>query len=940
MKRKLLLAALCVVGAMGGVNSLSAQTDVTSTYLTNADFEGDYTSETTANGTSLDNRSVQNPNGWTLTCTGSWHKWDSSVLSSSDATYSSNIINRITIPNTGFGNKTYAFRCQGANSSEVLRLSQTTKAELPRGKYTLSAKLHTDHKDNMEASLYVDQYGSGRVKATTNASKDVWDNVSKSFTIVNAKTVEIGVYFSHNTKADYTAAVDNVTLSYENYTDDLSNMITKATALSNSSLSSAISTAQGVLDAKDNTVAYQTTIDEAVATLQAAIISAQSADGSSLTPAIQNPGFEGGQSWYVKTAGADTYDVDRWIKASAFEAATYHYSCLATDQKSEGNQSFKVRFNWVNASQTFTQTIPGLRSGRYTITADVKVTNGSKSSIDAYIKGNSTKGESVTATTSGFQTITAVVDLNEAGDLDIILGMDYTFSGGSTASECIVFWDNVTLTYNNPEALYTSTKSAAQDTYDDSDYDNVTGNERTALYELLNPYPAPSTVAEYFAAIYDINDAVATFVAAKSVYDAFVDAKTKEYTNNLPYASAAKFAAIGTAQEAAAAATSAADATAKTNAIISAYRKYVESNALAEGVTGAEDKTSLISDPNMDVTYNSTAHTFGAWQVFGQTDGTIQLKSDEPFTDGDGNANYKYADIWKSDNNAGIRQTVNLEPGKYLLTVTASASNVADAAFWVFAGSKTKDIQRMGRSGGLFGNGWNDASVEFVVNETSDVSIGVQSGNGKNLWWSATRFRLVKLAGTEDVKMTMKANKWGTFIAPFDVTIPDGVNAYTVSGVDANGYMVKDDVSTTIQANTPVLLENTNDVEVDETFTGVNIAEADSYTEGLLTGIYTAATIPAGSYVLQTPNRTGVQAFYPLASDLTGGTPNRCYLTLPASAAKRNAVFFDKEEGTTSIEAPNATNGEDGVFYNLAGQRVNRSYKGIIIQNRKAKLNN
>lgn len=518
-KLKLLFTGVALL--VGGGISVSAQTDVTSTYLTNADFEGSYSSLTTVTGTALDSRSVQDPDGWTLTCGGTFHKWDSSVLSSSDATYTSNISKRITIPNTGFGNQTYAFRCQGSKSGETLRLSQTTKTELPRGKYTLSAKLHTDHKDNMEASLYINQYASGRIKATTNAGKDVWDDVSTNFTVVSARTVEIGVYFSHNTTADYTAAVDNVTLSYENYTDDLSTMITKATALSNGSLSSAISTAQGVLDAKDNTVAYQTTIDNAVTTLQAAIISAQSADGSSLTPVIQNAGFEGGQSWYVKTTGAETYDVDRWTKSLSFESSTYHYSYLATDQKTEGSQSFKVRFNWADASQTFTQTIPGLRLGRYTITADVKVTNGSKSAIDAYIKGNSTKGESVTATTSGFQTITTVVDLNEAGNLDIILGMDYTFSGGSTASECIVYWDNVTLTYNNPEALYTSTKSAAQTTYNDSDYDNVTGDERTALYGLLNPDPAPSTVAEYFAAIDDINDAVTAFTAAKTNYDKY-----------------------------------------------------------------------------------------------------------------------------------------------------------------------------------------------------------------------------------------------------------------------------------------------------------------------------------------------------------------------------------------------------------------------------------
>ncbi len=517
MKKIKLLIMAC---ALLGVGQAWAQTDVTSTYIANADFEGSYTSLSKVNNTSLDNRSVQDPDGWTLTCTGSFHRWDSSVLSSTNATYSSNVSKRITIPSSGFGNQTYAFRCQGTNSGEVLRLSQTPT--LPRGKYTLSAKLHTDHKDNMEASIYAFQFASDRVKATTNAAKDVWDDVSKSFTLVSERAVEIGIYFSHNTTADYTAAVDNVTLFYENYTDDLSTMITKATALDNSSLSSAISAAQDVLDDKDNTVAYQTTIDNAVSTLQAAIIDAQSADGSSLTPAIQNAGFEGEQSWYVKTTGANTYDVDQWVKSSAFDASTYHYSYLATDQKSEGSNSFKVRFNWADASQTFTQRIPGLRLGRYTMTADVKVSNGSQSTIDAYIKGNSVKGESVTATTSGFNTITAVVDLNEAGDLDIILGMDYDYTGnGSSGSEAVIYWDNITLTYNSPVDLYNTTKASAQEVYNHSDYENITGSERTALYNLLNPDPAPSTVSEYFAAIDNINAAVLTFTSAKTNYDKY-----------------------------------------------------------------------------------------------------------------------------------------------------------------------------------------------------------------------------------------------------------------------------------------------------------------------------------------------------------------------------------------------------------------------------------
>ena len=843
---------------VSGVGNLWAQTDVTSTYITNADFEGSYSSLTTVTGTALDSRSVQDPDGWTLTCGGTFHKWDSSVLSSSDATYTSNISKRITIPNTGFGNKTYAFRCQGAKSGEVLRLSQTTKTELPRGKYTLSAKLHTDHKDNMEASLYVNQYTSGRVKATTNAGKDVWDDVSKTFTIVNAKTIEIGVYFSHNTTADYTAAVDNVTLSYENYTDDLSTMITKATALSNGSLSSAISTAQGVLDAKDNTVAYQTTIDDAVATLQAAIISAQSADGSSLTPAIQNPGFEGGQSWYIKTTGGDTYDVDGWTKASAFGSSTYHYSCLATDQKSEGSQSFKVRFNWATASQTFTQTIPELPLGRYTLTADVKVTNGSSSTIDAYIQGNSTKGESITTTTTGFQTITAVVDLNDAGNLDIILGMDYSTTG-SSSSECIVYWDNITLTYNNPEALYISTKSSAQDTYDDNDYDNVTGDERTALYDLLNPDPAPSTVAEYFAAIDDINDAVAAFIAAKTNYDYYAGIKAENTVMG-----AAKLAEEPTTAEAAAAGAN----TLKVNQYTYVSETYTGN--VTDLYVGTWTMTNFEEVTNAEHWSGNSTKYFNKWAASGTT--------------------------------STLSQTMSLPAGSYVLKVAGRGTG-PELSFT--DGSVTKYFQLLGGEGlGITKTG--------VANYTEAAETYANENKGYGWEW---RFIKLTLAEAADVTVTLKITRtssagWGSFsdFAVLATPLTESLNRYnlaltaatTAKAADdyANVLGGSEDVALTAAIDADGLLDKTSTTDLN-TATSTLTSRTAAFTNATTVSNYDrlAAAIAEATSIGVDPSAYAVTTSTTADAALSNAnTLYACMLNDQKTAKAKKTLGFEKDE--------------------------------------------
>lgn len=1237
MKRKLLLAALCVASAIGGGNSLHAQTDVTSTYITNPGFEGDADSDITKVGNvNLSSRAIKDPAAWSVTTSGTYNQFDASVLTSSDAQYSAISPTIGQTPVSSLGSKTYGVRFYNGGSSRSLILSQNPT--LPRGVYEFSAELISKSTSNMKVGVYYSNYSTFKQEVS---SSNTWAKTSISFTVTESRAVELGVYFTRNS-GEAIGCADNVKLNYSNYTAELSSMIAKATALSNGSLSSAISTAQGVLNDKDNTVAYQTTIDNAVATLQAAIISAQSADGSSLTPAIQNPGFEGGQSWYLKTTGGDTYDVDRWTKSLSFESSTYHYSCLATDQKSEGSNSFKVRFNWADASQTFTQTIPGLRLGRYTITADVKVTNGSKSSIDAYIKGNSTKGESVTATTSGFQTITAVVDLNEPGSLDIILGMDYSFSGGKTSSECIVYWDNVTLTYNNPEALYTSTKSAAQDTYDDSDYDNVTGDERTALYGLLNPDPAPSTVAEYFAAIDDINDAVTAFTAAKTNYDKYAAEATNATAlgvDPVPALDVAsnysdKLKALIVLEDAAVTSGYTENATGIVDAwdvangqlktwteqnagtgntdhwsgnTVTYYNKYdgsgftmsakktvslpagsyvLKAAARCDKVNGNDDfylgvtvdgeslvkeiytstgggsglgidKTGAANYTAADDTYANSNNGFGwEWRfvpftltetkdvelkitanilatgwvsfsdiqllttssneaVFAQIYNNAKTSAEDArdhayYTNVDGKekkdltdaidasvtasiagyssqkgtlddaiaaftaakTNYNSLATAISNANTIVTNSINVGDGAFqvptsirstLATAQATAVstksneattssdaataattlntaistyntdfaaaelnapvvgkryqivNVTPAASFDYTGKALTFYVNPEQSEGGYGYqysldpdvnyaqgfiftavdgqknvytlsyvgldgttryicsqyGYNEnasgdktrirtttnptyalkvrvdvtttANVWKLYNTEAEKNIGTNGKSNSNFFTNADRSDIkLQEVSKASVTASARAGKFGTVIFPFTPDVSTGFDDITFYSCESedNGSLTLEEVATP-KANTPYLIKNTGESNFSTVLSGWGVATTNQYTDaaGLLTGIYTAATIPDGSYVLQTPISTGVQAFYPLATTLTG-TPYRCYLALPNSAAKRNAIFFDKEEGTTGIEAPNAINGEDGVFYNLAGQRVNRSYKGIIIQNRKAKLNN
>jgi hypothetical protein len=176
------------------------------------------------------------------------------------------------------------------------------------------------------------------------------------------------------------------------------------------------------------------------------------------------------------------------------------------------------------------------------------------------------------------------------------------------------------------------------------------------------------------------------------------------------------------------------------------------------------------------------------------------------------------------------------------------------------------------------------------------------------------------------------------------VTIPDGVKAYKVNKMEADGKTVKlEEVTATIPANTPVVLENTTEENFAKDFFGKNTATENTYTVGLLTGVYNNSadnpyTIPASdaataNYVLQT--QPAGQAFYIVQSDYSMKTPNRAYLSVPAASAAEGAVkaiFFPGQGDATGINAVSTLLGGDveGI-YTVGGAKVNSLQKGVNI---------
>ena len=250
----------------------------------------------------------------------------------------------------------------------------------------------------------------------------------------------------------------------------------------------------------------------------------------------------------------------------------------------------------------------------------------------------------------------------------------------------------------------------------------------------------------------------------------------------------------------------------------------------------------------------------------------------------------------------------------------------------------------MGAAGQAFDKGEYVNDVYVYVNadegsETGSIKFGIinpaRYGNdGSRGSWTAYNNFTLTYYDQSSVDMTIVASaQYGTFIAPFDVTIPNDVTAYTVDAVADNGELTLTALENTIPANTPVVVYSEAADGVNETFYGRDNSTDDT-TEGLLTGVYEETEVAPGNYVLQLLN--GKVAFYKVSAETAAVTvdANRAYLTKPSNTADSGikAFFFGADNDTpTGISAIEILLSGSAEIYNAAGVKVTTPQKGVNI---------
>lgn len=230
----------------------------------------------------------------------------------------------------------------------------------------------------------------------------------------------------------------------------------------------------------------------------------------------------------------------------------------------------------------------------------------------------------------------------------------------------------------------------------------------------------------------------------------------------------------------------------------------------------------------------------------------------------------------------------------------------------------------------------DNTPVEFGIENPQRLGNGIDANAGS--WVAFKNIKVESFGDLSQATLSVKAEKYGTFVAAFDVVLPEGLIAYSAQ---LNGDMTSVSLTKvaeggkTLPGKTPVILKNTTGNLIEATFTGSDDTDdAETVKVGSIVGFYKqGVTVPndGKSYVLQTQG--GVQAFYKVTSAFTG-TKNRCYVIDPTQgAASRLSIVFGEATDINNVQFNVINN--DAVRYNLNGQRVNANAKGIVIVNGK-----
>lgn len=901
-KLKLLFAGFALLGGL----SANAQTDVTSTYLTNADFSS--------------------KDGWTTYVSGSFRDFNNGLIGTFGVrTNEGQAVS--TADETHLATE-YCFGVEARWSSSYAAFQQTT-SELPVGHYELSFDVENTNPNTTSVTyenLFYVQVGENVTTDTKTewmSGKSSWTTHTISFDIAaaSAATISLGygtgsnnigsantptVHISHLTltwtdpsvaaQLAYEKALEaanTARLSYDNISvvgaermtlDDLVNAEEPITTEGYNTATKALNAATAAFvaakpsyDALAAEIAYAKTIG--ISEDKADGFAAQSVEEFTAATAVANA-----QDLKVLeyTAMAASYANDVTSLLGTWSQGNYG---TTNGQGYIGSETYFDKWNGSATDLTSSATV-ALPAGQYiirvagrgeattTMNLSVKVGEADAVSTPFFMNGDTGKG---------IDTDGATNFSNEGtySNGNVGRGWQYryvTFTV-SDGGEDVTIAINGHLNAGTWQSFY-----APMLFCDDATYATV---EKIAVVQELRDV---LTEADALVTKYASNNGTGVFQIPADAYSTFSGKVTTAHTydNDMAIAmatvdqlNAAKAALQGAITTFNATELNAPDAEKIYNIVVSTTGHAKEGNPviIIPGATSANNPTGYALNANFESNAN-LAQAFTFTKVAGNT--------------------YKISTILAGENVYLTNGTLNGSAAGWKDSQIQATTNAENAmAFNIAASEKAGSFN--------------------IYNSATNSTIACQGGG--NIYTEAGNadFTLVETA-KPSITINTTAAGWGTVMLPFAVaSLPTGVKAYTCAEIE--GITLTLVGVDALEANKPYIIEGA----WNEVVSGDAQGKALTATEGLLTGTYTTIEATDGQYVLQ--NQGGKVAFYQV--DTSKATPNvpanHAYLTVSSSA---RALYFDAATAIKTIEA--LTSGEAEI-YGANGARQNGLKKGVNI---------
>lgn len=168
-----------------------------------------------------------------------------------------------------------------------------------------------------------------------------------------------------------------------------------------------------------------------------------------------------------------------------------------------------------------------------------------------------------------------------------------------------------------------------------------------------------------------------------------------------------------------------------------------------------------------------------------------------------------------------------------------------------------------------------------------------------------------------------------------------GINAYMITGAN-DGALTLSSAMTKVPANTGLYLEGAEDTYNVPVVTTSDASGVSTLDNMLVPGANAAVAAISGAntnFILTNKTTSGSAPLKFYKANNNTVPVGKAYLRIPTNlAGARDSFWFgDETTGIANVDV-NAEFNANAPMYNLAGQRVSKNYKGVVIQNGKKML--